>query len=68
LRDIGEDLLNAQTQCRFSSPFKFMHFAAGIDDDYIKPGSSKWGDVLERLLGAEGVREELRAYHWSRGL
>jgi hypothetical protein len=42
--------------------------AAGIDDDYIKPGSSKWGDVLERLLGAEGVREELRAYHWSRGL
>jgi len=28
--------------------------AAGIDDDYIKPGSSKWGDVLERLLGQKG--------------
>jgi tetratricopeptide (TPR) repeat protein len=28
--------------------------AAGIDDDYIKPESGKWGDVLERLLGQKG--------------
>src|SRR5262245_49218486 len=28
--------------------------AAGIDDDYVRPGSSKWGDVLERLLGQKG--------------
>jgi hypothetical protein len=28
--------------------------AEGIDDDYIKPGNSKWGDVLERLLGQKG--------------
>src|SRR5262245_50703031 len=27
---------------------------AGIDDDYVRPGSSKWGDVLERLLGQKG--------------
>jgi tetratricopeptide (TPR) repeat protein len=28
--------------------------AEGIDDDYVKPGSSKWGDVLERLAGQKG--------------
>jgi hypothetical protein len=28
--------------------------ASGIDDDYVKPGSSKWGDVLNRVLGQKG--------------
>ena len=28
--------------------------SAGIDDDYVRPGSSKWGDILERLLGQKG--------------
>src|SRR5215475_9797904 len=28
--------------------------SAGIDDDYVRPGSSKWGDILERFLGQKG--------------
>src|SRR5262245_14113364 len=28
--------------------------SAGIDDDYVRPGSSKWGDILERVLGQKG--------------
>jgi tetratricopeptide (TPR) repeat protein len=32
----------------------FVYVRCRHDDDYIRPGSNKWGDVLERLLGQKG--------------
>jgi tetratricopeptide (TPR) repeat protein len=28
--------------------------AAGIDDDFVKPGNGTWGDILDRTLGQKG--------------